>query len=239
MGRDRTHAARYVLLLFGRVILQQFLHSLVQVLLVLFLVRTRVKRLGGISSPHELLPRWVIHIENQSSYVDCRTRGRRGSTPTDAVAHVVSVPLRLLTDRDLIGKIKISFVVIGPGHAFRRELRVDRLLDSCVHNLVRVLAPLDADPPVSVIFRKIRPRHEVVPHVLRGHCSGYEPPQQSPCQHQSKEIAASSYLHFYLPVLRLFLSLDPRPPDSLRPSLPQGVPLRRSGPIALHLGARP
>src|SRR6266851_7217617 len=108
-----------VLLPFGRVTLQQFLHSLVQVLFVLFLVRTRVKRLDGISSPHELLSRWVIHIENQSSYVDCRTRGRRGSTPTDAVAHAVSVPLRLLTDRDLIGKIKISFVVIGPGHAFR------------------------------------------------------------------------------------------------------------------------
>src|SRR5258708_22990263 len=109
MGRDRTHAARYVLLLLGREILQQFLHSLVQVLLVLFLVRTRVKRLGGISSPHESLRRWIIHIENQSPHVDCRTRGRRYSTPADATAHAVCVPLRLLTDRDLIGEIKISF----------------------------------------------------------------------------------------------------------------------------------
>src|SRR5260370_2493141 len=103
--RRSREASPSVLLPFGLVILQQFLHSLVQVLLVLFLVRTRVKRLGGISSPHELLTRWVIHIENQSSYVDCRTRGRRGSTPTDAVARLVSVPLRLLADRDLTGTI--------------------------------------------------------------------------------------------------------------------------------------
>src|SRR5713101_3452146 len=170
-----------VLLLFGWVILQQFLHSLGQVLLVLFLIRTWVKRFRGISSPHELLRRWIVHIEIQSSHLDCRTRGRRHSTPTDATAHAVCVPLRLLPDCTLIAEIKISFVVVGLGHAFRRELRVDRLLDSCVHNLVRVLATLDADPPVSVIFRKIRPRHEVVPHVLRGQCSGCEP-QQSPGQ---------------------------------------------------------
>src|SRR5260370_41751804 len=107
-----------VLLLFGRVILQQFLHSLVQLLLVLFLVRTRVKRLGGISSPHELLRRWIIHIENQSSHVDCRTRCSRHSTPTDAAAHAVCVPLRLLTDCNLIAEIKISLVVVGLGHAF-------------------------------------------------------------------------------------------------------------------------
>src|SRR5260370_17609179 len=99
--RRSREASPSVLLPFGLVILQQFLHSLVQVLLVLFLVRTRVKRLGGISSPHELLTRWFIHIDNHSSYVYWRTRGRRGCSPTDAVARVVHVLLLVLLSLSL------------------------------------------------------------------------------------------------------------------------------------------
>jgi hypothetical protein len=40
-----------LLLLFGRVILQQFLHGLVQILLVLFLLRAGVNSLARTSSP--------------------------------------------------------------------------------------------------------------------------------------------------------------------------------------------
>jgi len=53
-------------------------------------------------------------------------------------------------------------------------LRVNRLRDLCVHNLVGVGTTLDADPLVGMIFREVCSRHKVVLYVLRGESPGCE-----------------------------------------------------------------
>src|SRR6516164_4727625 len=101
-----------LLLLFGRVILEQFLHGLVEALLVLLLVRAGINGLSGVSCPDELFCRGVVHVQNESPDTDGRAAGRRHSTsPTKASAHAIGVPLLLLIDRDLIADIEVSLVV--------------------------------------------------------------------------------------------------------------------------------
>ncbi len=50
--------------LFGREILQQLLHGLVQILLLFFLVCAGIECLAGAASPNELFGSGIVHVEH-------------------------------------------------------------------------------------------------------------------------------------------------------------------------------
>src|SRR6516164_7091861 len=155
--------SRLWLFLLRRIVLEQFLHGLIQILRVLFLVGTGVNRLGGIAGPDQLLARGIIHIENESSDTNRRTGGRAHAA-AEAATCAPGVPLPFLIDRDLIADIEIGLLAIGFGQAFGSQLSVNGLLDFGVHNLVGVRSAFDGDPLVSVIFGKVGAGHEVILH---------------------------------------------------------------------------
>ena len=83
------------------------------------------------SGPNQLLRRRVIHVEDQSSNHDGRTRrGAHTATPADT-ARAIGVPLCLLIERGLITDIKISIVPIRLGQALGRQFK------SCAPLLLR------------------------------------------------------------------------------------------------------
>ncbi len=104
--------------MFRRAVLQQFLHSFIQIFLVFLLAGTRVDRFGGIAGPNQLFGGWVIHVEDKSPDVDGGTGGSGHPAPTEPAAHTISVPLFLPINGDLIADIQINFVAISLGQAF-------------------------------------------------------------------------------------------------------------------------
>src|SRR5580693_959821 len=148
------------------VILQQLRHSLVQILLVLFLVAAGIERLRGCSCPNKLFGRRVIDIENQRSITYRGTCGGSHSAEAGA-AHTVCVPLLFFVDGNLITDQEIGFVTVRFCQSLGGQLRIHGTLDLRVRNLIRVRSAFNYYPFVSVIFGKIRSGHEIVFYVLR------------------------------------------------------------------------
>src|SRR5215469_2282904 len=171
--------SRLSLLLLRRVVLEQFLHGLIEILHVLFLVGTGVNRLGGVAGPDQLLGRGIVHIENKSSDTN-RGTGGRSHAAAEAATCAPGVPLPFLIDRDLIADIEIGLLAIGFGQAFGSQLSINGLLDFLIHDLVGVRSAFDSDPLVGVIFGEVGAGHEVILHVLSRQCARSE-------QHECEE----------------------------------------------------
>src|SRR5262245_55931299 len=100
----------------GRILLEQLVHGLREILLALLGLRVRVDRLARPAAPHELLGGAVVHVEPQRA--DCDRRGSRGSHAPAVPAAVIArspappgttrrvrVQLFLLVERDLVADI--------------------------------------------------------------------------------------------------------------------------------------
>src|SRR6266850_112892 len=107
-----------LLVLFGWIVLQQFPHRLIQVLLSFFLVAAGAEGLNCISSPDKLLCRGVIHVENETSigYRRTRSRAHAHTAPAES-ACTVGIPLLFLIESGLIADVEIGCVAICLGQA--------------------------------------------------------------------------------------------------------------------------
>src|SRR5260370_12825705 len=107
----------------------------------------RIQRLGVSSFPYELLAGLVIDIESQGPDLKRRACGRSHAT-SHAPAHAasVSVPLFFLADRNLVTDVEVCGVAIGFGESLRRELRINRLFDLLIQDLVWVFRTFVLDP---------------------------------------------------------------------------------------------
>ena len=132
---------RCAIVLLRRVILQQLLHRLIQVLLILLLVLARVQRLGRLAGPNQLFGSRVVHIKDESPVADCRT-GRASHSAKPRTAHAVSIPLLFLVDGSLITDIQIRLVVICLRQPFCGQLGIDGSLDLRIRYLIGVRTSL-------------------------------------------------------------------------------------------------
>src|SRR6267142_2603765 len=127
------------LLLGWRIILEELGYCLVEILLFFVWILGGIQCFGGRSFPDELLAGLVINIKSQRSDLKRRARGRsHAASHAPAHAASVSVPLLFLADRNLVGDEKVGCVAVGFGESLRRELRINRLFDLLVHDLVWV-----------------------------------------------------------------------------------------------------
>src|SRR5579862_1642352 len=132
--------------------LEKFRHCLVQTILILLRVFTRVQRLGCRASPQELLLPHSVDIETEGANLNGRTGSGCHSAAPSPTASTVSVPLGLLRNRNLIAHIQISLLIITLGEGFGGQLSINGLSYLCVQNVIRLLRTFNVDPLIRLVF---------------------------------------------------------------------------------------
>ena len=148
------------LLGFGRKILEQLGHGLVELLLCFFRVAVGIHGISNAALPNQLFGAGIIEINDDGADIDGRACGRaHAATPARAHAGAVPVPLALFLQSNLIRDGEIRGLTFDLGEALSGELLVDRLLDLRVDDMVRVNPTRHSAPPVSLELGEIGAGH--------------------------------------------------------------------------------
>src|SRR5579864_4859698 len=189
-----------------RIILEQFLDCLGQVLLLFLRLGLCIKCLTCHPAPNQIMICGIVHVHSQLPYVNsrrrtpCCTHATPGTIPSTAIPARTITPvgterceLFFLTDARLVSNEKVCAVIVDLSQSLRREFLLDCLSDLFSHQIVGRGCVFDDDPSVRPEFGKVGILVEVVADVLRKSRGGSK--QDSQCGGEQNFLHANLQFH--------------------------------------------